>query len=189
MENNTYQKTTNGPVEHNKSTLRGDENKGYYTLYGKAYYTRLKDPLTSIKKKDGTVEEIKPQFRMELGLSAKGQEIAQNIGLTVNPARDDIKSPYLRLERKVKNGDVDASRPKAFDAEGAPFNIEQLIGNGSDVKVKIWVPNDTAPNGKKYPALMDVQVISLVPYEDKKPTNTFTPKKKFEIPSYKQAAK
>ncbi len=137
------------------------------TLSGKFYYTRLNEPLTELKTKDG-IKQIKPQRKLTLGLSPAGVKKAKELNLFIREPNANIPEPHVEMSRLVKDlNDPNKSRPKVLDENGDQWDFDNLIGNGSTGSVDFTVWGGELPGKFANAAIMTVRIIQYVPYENK----------------------
>lgn len=80
--------------------------------------------------------------------------------------RDD-RGEFITFKRRELKNDGTPAKPIAIeDASGAEWDGKTLIGNGSEVLLKV-VLNDIKDSKYKRPGLIKVRVQTLVPYEGK----------------------
>ena len=72
--------------------------------------------------------------------------------------------PYITLKQRELRASGEPNKPiKVVDIKGADWDQDKLIGNGSDVDVKIRIV-DFGPGKKKGVYPVSVRVLNLVPY-------------------------
>lgn len=72
--------------------------------------------------------------------------------------------PYISLKQKALRADGEPNRPiKVVDIKGKPWDDNKLIGNGSDVDVKLRIV-DYGKGKKKGVYIQSMRVLNLIPY-------------------------
>lgn len=129
----------------------------YYYLTGKAKWARLFTP-----------DEKYKNYKIDLLLDAESKKKFAESGMTMTPKMSE-EGEYITFRRPeaklIKNELVKFEAPPVTDAEGKP--VDKLIGNGSDVTVKVVVYDTVKGKGHRLEA---VRVNSLVEYQ--KPEET-----------------
>lgn len=135
-------------------------------LRGKAFFAKiLGDPVPNYNK-DGK------EWKMDLKLANKEslKELKDlGVGDRVKQKENYLNgSPYITLKQSEfrKDGITRNDPIKVYDAAGKEWDQSRLIGNESDVDVKIAVM-DFGPGKKKGMYIRGVRVLNLVPYERK----------------------
>lgn len=132
------------------------------TLDGVAYWAFISKPKVSEKYKT-------TKFTINLGLDEANQRKAIAYGLKVMPADKSVPTPYVVINRKIKEGiDPQTKKPELVDSAQKAVKEGTLIGNGSNVRVKFgryWY--DTSGGGIGT-TLFKVQILSLVPFDGSK---------------------
>jgi hypothetical protein len=124
----------------------------FYYLTGKAKWARLFTP-----------DEKYKNYKIDLLLDAESKKKFAESGMTMTPkmAEEGEYITFRRPEAKlIKNELVKFEAPPVTDAEGKP--VEKLIGNGSDVTVKVVVYDTVKGKGHRLEA---VRVNSLIEYQ------------------------
>lgn len=93
-------------------------------------------------------------------------EAFQKTGTRLSPHKTEDGDVFFKIKRRpttmIKGELVDLGKPKVFDKENQP--LEKLVGNGSEVTVKIAVYDSAKGKGTR---LESVRVENLVEYEGK----------------------
>lgn len=124
----------------------------YYYLTGKAKWARLFTP-----------DEKYKNYKIDLALDDASKEIFAESGMTMTPKtqEDGTYITFRRPEMKlIKNEPVKFEAPAVTDKDGN--KVESLIGNGSNVTIKVVVYDTVKGKGHRLEA---VRVNTLVPYE------------------------
>lgn len=133
----------------------------YYYLSGKAKWARLFTPDDKYKN-----------YKIDLQLDDASIKTFAESGMTMQSKMQDDGSyiTFRRPEAKlIKNELVKFDPPAVTDKDGNA--VESLIGNGSDVTIKVVVYDTVKGKGHRLEA---VRVNNLIPYE-KKETPEETP--------------
>jgi len=130
-------------------------------LEGTAFYACVHSPNYSQAKKFNAL----PAFMVSLGLDDAGVARAEEFGLKINPPDEYISMPYVKIQRKVKEGKtVDEVRPTVVDSVQAKIPTSMMLGNGSKVLCKFgtyWYDNGGGGVGT---VLFKVQVTDLIEF-------------------------
>jgi len=130
-------------------------------LEGTAFYASVHKPNLSAAKKFGSA----PAFMLNLGLDDNGVKQAKLFGLKIHPADAIINMPYVKIQRKIKDGKTEEdTRPDVVDTEQKPLPKTMLIGNGSKVAVKFGTYWYDTQGGGVGTVLFKVLVRALVPF-------------------------
>lgn len=124
----------------------------YYYLSGKAKWARLFTPDDKYKN-----------YKIDLALDDKSKEVFVDSGMTMQAKTQDdgIYVTFRRPEAKlIKNEMVKFDPPLVTDGDGN--KVEALVGNGSDVTIKVVVYDTVKGKGHRLEA---VRVDKLIPYE------------------------
>tara|TARA_R110000744_G_scaffold144841_1_gene256975 strand:- start:3795 stop:4214 length:420 start_codon:yes stop_codon:yes gene_type:complete len=119
-----------------------------FIIQGKAYWTKLKVP-----------DEYSEKYQLDVGnLSQRSKKTLLDNGVKLKDKQDD-RGEFVTPKSKFE--------VTAMDADKAPIDIQNtLIGNGSDVRVRV-VPNPDHPMVDQYGTslyLNKIQVLTLVEY-------------------------
>ena len=119
-----------------------------YIIQGKAYWTKLK-----------ARDEYSDKYQLDVGnLSQQSKKTLLDLGVRLKDKQDD-RGAFVTPRSKFE--------VTAMDADKTPIDVQTtLIGNGSDVRVRV-VPNADHPMADQYGTslyLNKVQVLSLVEY-------------------------
>lgn len=133
----------------------------YYYLSGKAKWAKLFKP-----------DEKYKNWQIQVYLDDASMKTYDESGMTMQKKRDDdgIFVTFRRPEAKViKDELVKFDPPSVLDTDGN--KLDQLVGNGSDVTVKVIVYDTMKGKGHRLEA---VKVNKLVPYvkQDSAPAET-----------------
>lgn len=124
-------------------------------LTGKCKWAKLKDP-----------DKKYSVWTLDLYLDEKGLKNFAAADLELQ-LRDSDEGPFIKLRRPTSRLDrktdqvVKFNPPKVIDADGEPWDMKVLIGNGSEVDVKIDVYPTPKGNAHRLEA---VRVTKLVEY-------------------------
>ena len=124
----------------------------YYYLSGKAKWARLFTP-----------DEKYKNYKIDLALDDASKETFVESGMTMQSKaqEDGIFITFRRPESKViKDELVKFDPPLVTDGDGN--KVESLVGNGSDVTIKVVVYDTVKGKGHRLEA---VRVDNLIPYE------------------------
>jgi|TARA_R110002020_G_scaffold22837_1_gene76667 hypothetical protein len=119
-----------------------------FIIQGKAYWTKLKAP-----------DEYSDKYQLDVGnLSQQSKKVLLDNGVKLKD-KDDDRGEFVTPKSKFE--------VTAMDADKTPIDVQTtLIGNGSDVRVRV-VPNSTHAMVDQYGTslyLNKVQVINLIEY-------------------------
>lgn len=123
----------------------------YFYLSGKAKWAKLFKP-----------DEKYKNWQIQVYLDDASMKIYDESGMSMTKKRDDdgVFVTFRRPEAKViKDELVKFDPPSVIDADGN--KLDQLVGNGSDVTVKVIVYDTMKGKGHRLEA---VKVNKLVPY-------------------------
>lgn len=124
----------------------------YLYLRGKAKWAQLTKP-----------DKEYDNFKINVYLDDASKEIFVNSGLQLTPKTDE-DGEYVVFRRpnykQIKKELVHFGAPNVVDTDGKP--VSALIGNGSEVVVKVVVYDSKKGKGHR---LESIQVINLIPYE------------------------
>lgn len=123
----------------------------YFYLTGKAKWAKLFKPDDKYKN-----------WQIQVYMDDASMKIYDESGMTMAKKRDDdgVFVTFRRPEAKViKDELVKFNPPEVIDADGN--KLEQLVGNGSDVTIKVIVYDTMKGKGHRLEA---VKVNKLVPY-------------------------
>lgn len=136
------------------------------TLYlsGKAYWAKVFEH--NLDNYDGTLSA-----QIEIELDKEQRDALKESGSRVTPKLQDDGTIRVRFKRKFDNPLFPnlGGLPNVLDAEGKPLN--ELIGNGSDVTVKVTVYDTKKGKGTR---LESVRVDNLVEYNAESKSNEDT---------------
>lgn len=124
----------------------------YYYLSGKAKWARLFTPDDKYKN-----------YKIDLALDDTSKQTFVESGMTMQAKQQDDGTyiTFRRPEAKlIKNELVKFDPPTVTDASGN--KVESLVGNGSDVTIKVVVYDTVKGKGHRLEA---VRVDNLIPYE------------------------
>jgi hypothetical protein len=124
----------------------------YYYLTGKAKWARLFTP-----------DEKYKNYKVDLLLDAESKKKFIESGMTMVPkmAEEGEYITFRRPEAKlIKNELVKFEAPPVLDTDGKP--VDKLIGNGSDITIKVVVYDTVKGKGHRLEA---VRVNELIEYE------------------------
>jgi hypothetical protein len=125
----------------------------FYYLSGKAKWARLFTPDDKYKN-----------YKIDVALDDASKEVFAESGMQLNPKQADDGGIYLTFRRPeskvIKNELVKFEAPAVTDKEGN--KVESLVGNGSDVTIKVVVYDTMKGKGHRLEA---VRVDNLIPYE------------------------
>jgi hypothetical protein len=124
----------------------------YYYLTGKAKWARLFTP-----------DEKYKNYKVDLMLDAESKKKFIESGMTMVPkmAEEGEYITFRRPEAKlIKNELVKFEAPPVVDADGKP--VDKLIGNGSDITIKVVVYDTVKGKGHRLEA---VRVNNLIEYQ------------------------
>lgn len=126
----------------------------YLYLSGQAYWTKLYPE--NCDEYNG-----EKNAQLELVLDAAQLKALKAHGSKANPRINDEGKMCVKLRRKIEHKIPELGGfPTVLDAEGNPFN--KLIGNGSDVTVKVSIYDTPQAKGTR---LESVRVDKLVEYK------------------------
>lgn len=134
----------------------------YYYLTGKAKWARLFTPDDKYKN-----------YKIDLALDDASKEAFAESGMQLNSkaAEDGIFYTFRRPESKVIKGElVKFDPPSVTDKDGN--KVESLVGNGSDVTIKVVVYDTMKGKGHRLEA---VRVNELVEYKKPEEVPTVSP--------------
>ena len=133
-----------------------DNNVTSHILNGKAYWTQVIEPNTTFE----------PVWSLDLLLTPETLAIIKKEGLNVKNKGDE-RGDFVSLKRKVLKKDGSKKEaPTVTDSKLNPWNGNTLIGNGSEVNVKIQCFDYTyAGKAGRSADLQAVQVVKLVEYQ------------------------
>tara|TARA_R110000822_G_scaffold1244_8_gene5580 strand:+ start:1824 stop:2324 length:501 start_codon:yes stop_codon:yes gene_type:complete len=139
-----------------------DNNVTTHILRGVAHWAQLVEPNTTFE----------PVWSLDLVLTPETLAIVQAEGLNVKNKGDD-RGDFVSLKRKVlKKDGSKKDAPSVTDSKLNTWNGNTLIGNGSEVNVKIQCFDYTyAGKSGRSADLVAVQVVNLVEY--KRPESGF----------------
>lgn len=123
----------------------------YFYLSGKAKWAKLFKPDDKYKN-----------WQIQVYMDDASMKIYDESGMTMAKKQDDdgVFVTFRRPEAKViKDELVKFSPPEVIDADGN--KLDQLVGNGSDVTIKVIVYDTMKGKGHRLEA---VKVNKLVPY-------------------------
>lgn len=142
----------------------------FVTLHGNAFYAKILGKPRMNYNKDGT------EWTMDFVPDNNSVATMKKLGIKDrlkskegHPAGDDAE--YIRIRRKGEkkdfpSGEIIKNTPvDVVDKFKKPWNENTLIGNGSEVFIKIAVSPQAKPGMKARVTLMGVLVKDLVPYE------------------------
>jgi len=160
-------------------------------LEGTAYYTFVHNPnmsptkLTENKKWKGL-----PYFGVSLLLDEDNLARAEEIGLRILEANENIPGKHVLIQRKIKEDkDPESVKPEVVDNLQNPIPDTIAIGNGSKVLAKFatyWYDNHGGGVGTTF---FKLQVKDLVPYEQSKDQDLEMNEDGFNINDYLTTAK
>lgn len=124
----------------------------YYYLSGKAKWARLYSP-----------DDMYKNYKIDVALDDESKAVFKESGMTMKTkvADDGEYITFRRPESKViKDELVKFDPPLVTDVDGQ--KIDALVGNGSDVTIKVVVYDTVKGKGHRLEA---VRVDNLIPYE------------------------
>lgn len=141
-----------------------------YFFNGKCKWAKVYKPDT----------KYEPQYNIQLYLDKENEGILKESGLGLK-VKEDEDGRYVGFRRKVAGPEwrPDMGPPKVIDAGGGDFS--DLIGNGSDVTLKVEV-FDTPRTGGKGHRLETVRVDKHVKYEAPREEGTPEPQQETKKP-------
>lgn len=130
-------------------------------LEGTAFYASVHKPNMAAAKKFGSP----PAFTVTLGLDEENVKKATSYGLKVHEADNFIPMPYVKIQRKVKEGKSESDvKPMVVDSIQQPVPESILIGNLSQVAVKFGTYWYDTQGGGVGTILFKMQIRKLVPF-------------------------
>ena len=139
-------------------------NEKFITLRGLAYWAKVHKPETNKYKSTS--------YNLSLAIhTPEALALCKKFGLALKEPNDTIKHPYLQLKRTIKNPNdaAEVAKKRIIVVDTAQKEVPEtiLIGNGSDVDVKVslyW--SETTERVMATPSKMRVR--KLVPYAARK---------------------
>ena len=155
-------------------------------LEGTAFYACVHAPNYKQAKKFNAT----PAFMVTLGLDEDGVKKAEEYGIKVNQPDKYISMPYVKIQRKVKEGKtVDEVKPTVVDSVQQKLPSNMFIGNGSKVLCKFgtyWYDNNGGGVGT---VLFKMQVRDLVAFDPQsEDSQLLMDEGGFTIPDTKEAS-
>lgn len=139
------------------------EKKEYMIIQGLAYYAKIVgDPHPAFDKneREWSIDvTVDADTRVKLEAEGLGPKIRN---------KGDERGDFISFKRKAVKIDGTPAKPLEIKDHNKKLWDDRKIGNGSTVNVMFLI-NDTEYNKKKFrkPGILGVQVVSLVPYEEK----------------------
>jgi hypothetical protein len=130
----------------------------FEVLTGQGYYAFLHQP-----DKGNVKYRIGPSYKIDLVVDAESKKKAEALGLKVKKATEKIPGDYVSIRSKVDPNKPDRAPPKVMDSKRNAIPKEILVGNGSEVRVRI-LPFKYG-EGLITPILKEVMVTKLVKYQ------------------------
>ena len=137
----------------------------YVYLSGKTKWAKLRKP-----------DDKYNNFQLPLYLDKKSWELYDTLGLSLSKKKDDdgdfvtFKRPVSKL---IKNEIVEFGPPKVLNKDNSEF--DGLVGNGSDVTVKISVYDTMKGPGHRLETVRVEKLVEYNPPENKQTTATGGP--------------
>lgn len=111
-------------------------------------------------------DEKYQNFKVNLYLDKASEETFTKSGLRLEPNKDDDGTYYTfrrPVERLIKGEVVKFGPPKIFAADNTVLPEDVLIGNGSDVTIKVSVYDTVKGKGHRFEVLRVEKLIEFIP--------------------------
>lgn len=134
-----------------------EKKKPMETIYltGEAYFCSVHFPNTKFDKK----------FVMQLALEGAELEKAKKNNMVLKAPSKHVPKPHVEIKRNVKGPQT--KDPVVIDATNTPIPKEIAVGNGSLVKVKVGLYDNTkGKNGAYMDTVKVTKLVAFVPQRD-----------------------
>lgn len=136
----------------------------YFYLSGKAKWAKLFKP-----------DEKYNNFQINLYLDKPSLELFDKLGLQLTKRKDD-EGTYVTFRRPpnklIKGELVNFGPPKVMDKDNNPS--DKLVGNGSEVTIKIGVYDTIKGKGHRLEAVRVENLVEFVPTKKEEGPGSFT---------------